>query len=501
MSQAAHASRPSRLVLPIAAYSVLLVSALQTLVVPVVANIQVDLRVSATAASWVVTANLLAAAVLTPLVGRLGDLRGRRPVMLGVLVVVLAGSLIAATTADLPLLLLGRVMQAASFGLFPLAIGVLREELPPLRLTGAMALVSGMLAVGAGLGLVVTGLLMRSGGDYHRLFWLATLMSAVGLAGAWTLPRRKAVASGGIDWTGAILLGAGLVLLLLPLEEGNTWGWASPAVLVSLAGAVVAFTAFVLVERRIGQPLVSMRMLTHRPIVLANVAGLFLGVSMFVAFLAVSVFVQTPAAVAGYGFGATVLATSLIYLLPGTAAGVVTAPLGGRLVARYGAKATLVLSMLLAFAGFTLLAALHTATWEVIAGAFVVNTAVTFGYAALPPLLIEHVAPAETGIANSVNSIARSVGMSLGTAFVITMLTRDLIPGAPVPVPRESQFVLVFAGAAAGTLIAAALIAWGLPRGRRTALTTGEVELEDVLGAAGLDVPTTPAGRPSTARI
>src|SRR4051812_28049859 len=122
-------SSPSRLALPVASYVVLLVSALQTLVVPVVTNIQADLGVSATSASWVVTGNLLAAAVLTPMLGRLGDLRGRRPVMLGVLIVVLLGSILAATTSTLPLLIVARVMQAASFGLFPLAIGVLREEL------------------------------------------------------------------------------------------------------------------------------------------------------------------------------------------------------------------------------------------------------------------------------------------------------------------------------------------------------------------------------------
>src|SRR3954468_13396263 len=216
---------PSRLALPVASYAVLLVSALQTLVVPVVANIQADLGVSATAASWVVTANLLAAAVFTPLIGRLGDLHGRRPVMAGVLIVVLAGSILAATTSSLPLLLVARVAQATSFGLFPLSISVLREELPPAKLTGAMAIVSGMLAVGAGLGLTVTGLLMRHDGDYHRLFWLGTALTAIGIAGVWTLPRRAAVATGRLDWIGAGLLGLGLVLLLMPLEEGNSWGW------------------------------------------------------------------------------------------------------------------------------------------------------------------------------------------------------------------------------------------------------------------------------------
>ncbi|GLY02283.1 MULTISPECIES: MFS transporter [Actinoplanes] len=478
----------TRAALPIACYAVLLVSALQTLVVPVVADIRADLDVSTSAASWVVTANLLAAAVLTPMLGRLGDLHGRRPVMLGVLTVVLLGSVLAATTSSLPLLLLARVAQAASFGLFPLAIGVLRDELPPHRLTGAMALVSGMLSVGAGFGLAVTGLLMRDGGDYHRLFWLATALTVIGLAGVWMLPRRAGAATGGLDWAGAGLLGLGLVLLLLPLAQGNGWGWGSARVLGLLAAAVVVLTAFVLFERRTAHPLVSTRMLTHRPIVVANAAGLFLGFSMFAVFLAVSTLVQTPPEVAGYGFGASVLTASLVYLLPGTASGVVTAPLGGRLVVRFGAKVTLVVAAVMAGAGFTMLAVLHDATWEVIVGALVVNTAVTIGYAALPALIIAHVEPAETGIANSVNSIARSVGMSLGTAFVVTMMTRNPIPG-PLPLPHEAQFVTVFVAGAVLAAVAAVTVGWALPRARRVDLTLAEVEADEVLGAAGLDLP------------
>ncbi|MFI5890078.1 MFS transporter [Actinoplanes sp. NPDC051513] len=478
---------PKRLALPVASYAVLLVSALQTLVVPVVANIQADLGVSATAASWVVTANLLAAAVFTPMLGRLGDLHGRRPVMLGVLVVVLAGSVLAAATTSLPLLIVARVAQATSFGLFPLSIGVLREELPPAKLTGAMAIVSGMLAVGAGLGLTVTGLLMQNGGDYHQLFWLATVLSAVGIAGVSCLPRRKAVATGRLDGVGAAVLGLALVLLILPLEEGNDWGWGSARVIGSLVAAIVVFAIFVVIERRISQPLVTTRMLTHRPIVIANAAGLFLGFSMFAVFLAVSYLVQTPPGPTGYGFGSTVLAAGVVYLLPGTAGGVITAPLGGRLVGRFGAKAALVISGALALLGFAMLAVLHDETWEVIAGAAIVNTAVMFGYAALPALLIQHVTPAETGIANSVNSIARSVGMSIGTAFVVTMLTRNLIPGAPLP--HESQYVWIFIVGAALAGAAAILVALALPRSRPVALSVREVEEEEVFGAAGLEIP------------
>ena len=479
-----------RLVIPVAAYGVLLVAALQTLVVPVIGDIQADLGVSAAAASWAVTANLLAAAVFTPVLGRLGDLHGRRPVMIGVVILVLAGSVLAATTTSLPLLVIGRVLQATSFGLFPLGIGVLREELPPHRLTSAMALVSGMLSVGAGVGITITGLLMRGeGADYHQLFWLSTGMSLLGLIGVLLLPRRPAVATGKLDWLGAAVLGLGLVLLVMPLEQGNTWGWASAATLGSLAGAVVVLAAFVLMERRMAQPLVTTRMLRHRPIVIANVAGLSTGFAMFAIFLSVSALVQSPPSVTGYGFGSSVLAASLIYLLPGSAGGIITAPLGGRLVIRFGAKFTLVVAALLAAAGFALLAIVHSMTWEVIVGSVAVNTGVMFGYAALPNLVIQHVDRTETGIANSVNSIFRSVGMSLGTAFVVTLVTRNLIPGVPVPLPHESQFTLIFIVGAAVAVVTAGIVAFFLPRSAPAAqLTVAEAEEEDAEGAAGVSV-------------
>ncbi|MFK3979702.1 MFS transporter [Micromonospora sp. NPDC050397] len=490
MTTPSEGARTPRLVLPVVAYGVLLVAALQSLVVPVLANIAGALHSTASTTSWVVTANLLAAAVLTPILGRLGDLRGRRPVLLAVLVVVLLGSVLAATTDNLPLLLLARVAQGSSFALFPLGIGVLRDELPPRRLTGAMAIVSGTLAIGAGVGLVATGLLTQGGADYHRVFWLATVMSVIGLVAAWyVVPRRKPSAVGRTDWLGAAILGLALILLLMPLAQGNNWGWGSARVIGSFAGAVVTFVVFVLVERRLTHPLVSIRMLTHRPLLVANVAGLFLGISLFVVFLTVASFVQAPPALAGYGFGSTVLAASVVYLLPGAAAGVVTAPLGGRLVARYGARTTLVIALLLAAFGFLVLTVLHDATWQVITGSFAVNTAVTFGYAALPALLVEHVGPAETGIANSVNSIARSIGGSIASALVGTILTRNLIAGSPVPLPHESQYVIILGIATVGAFVGAALVAFGLPGGQRGTLTVAQVEADEVLGAAGLDIP------------
>jgi predicted MFS family arabinose efflux permease len=252
------------------------------------------------------------------------------------------------------------------------------------------------------------------------------------------IPVRRASAEGRVDAVGGLILGVALVLLLMPLSQGNTWGWGSSPVIGMLIGSLIAFTVFVLIERRLSQPLVSTRMLTHKPIVVANIAGLFRGASMFVGFLGATSFVETPSSIAGYGFSSTVLVASVVYLLPGALSGVVTAPLAGRLVARSGGKATLVTAMLLVTAGFAFMAVPHGSSWQIVAGVFAVMTGVTFGYAALPALLVEQVTPAETGIANSVNSIARTVGSSLASAFVVTLLTSNLIPGIPVALPTSS---------------------------------------------------------------
>jgi MFS family permease len=452
-----------RILLPALALTVMVVAVLQTLVVPVIAQIGATLQVSSSAVGWALTANLLAAAVLTPVLGRLGDVHGRRPVLLGILAVVAAGSLLAAVTTSLPLLILARVLQGASYGLFPLSMAVLRDELPAERLTGAMAVVSGTLGIGGGLGLVLTGLLTRANGDYHRIFWLslAVTLAAMVLA-AWTVPARRPDPTGArrTDWSGAVVLGLGLVLLLLPLSQGRGWGWTSLPTLGSFVGSAVVLLAWLRVEKQVRAPLVTPQMLRSVPLMATHAAGLFIGVAMFVGFLAVSGFVQSPSS-GGYGFSASVLAASTVYLLPGALSGVVTAPLGGRLVQRFGGRATLISAALLGAAGFLLMALLHSSSWELIVGALAVNTAVSLGYAAMPALIVAEVAPSETGVANSVNSIARALGSSLASAVVVTLLASDVLPTGQ---PRESAYVGAFLLGAVGLLVAATLVRLGLPR-------------------------------------
>jgi predicted MFS family arabinose efflux permease len=441
-------------------------SLLQSLVVPVLGTIEDQLGVSAGAAGWVLTANLLAAAVLTPVLGRLGDLRGERPVILGILVAVAVGTLLAIVTSSLPLLLLGRILQGASYGLFPLSISVLRRELPEARLGVAMSVVSSTLAVGGVAGLVATGLLVGEDGDYRRPFWIGLAVTVLSLVlTARLLPHRAPSGSGRVDWWGALVLGAGLALLLLPVSQGNAWGWGSPATLGCLTGSVLVLAAWVFLQRRTAQPLVRPAMLADRRTIVPNIAGLMTGVALFASFLAVLQYVQAPPEIAGYGFGASMLAAAVIYLLPGGIAGIVVAPLAGRAVTRLGALPTLLAGAALGVGGFLLLAFLRGQPWLVVVAGLLTQLSVTVAYAALPALVVQAVRADETGVANAVNSIARSVGQALGSTVAVALIAAGLDPVTGFP--RGSAFTQVALIGAAATLAVVVVALLGLLADRR----------------------------------
>jgi MFS family permease len=448
--------RPRALVVGLSVV-VLTVAVLQTAVVPVLGVIADQLNASAVAVSWAVTANLLAAAAATPLIGRLADLHSKKRVLLVVLAVVLAGSVLAATTSSLALLIAARILQAASFALYPVGVAILREELTEDRMVSSMSVLSGTLGFGGGTGLVVVGLLVNHGANYHRVFWLTTAFTVVVIAiVVAVVPARPRSTTGSIDWLGAVGLAVGLSALLLAITQGHTWGWASPRTLCCVVGGLVVIAGWWLWERRAKQPLVSTWMLTRRPIMLTNLATIFVGMGLYFAFLGLTQFVQIPHDTAGYGFGATVLEASVIYLLPGAVTGFLVALVSGRFIDRFGARPVLVIAAAVGITGFLFIALAHSAPWQVIVASILANVYISLGYGALPALVVSEVSAGETGVATSMNAIARTVGSSTAAAVVAVLLART----APGPAaPLESSFVTIFVAGAVTAALAMVLIA------------------------------------------
>jgi MFS family permease len=461
-SAASHAdtgvTRPGLLVATMSVVA-LTVAILQTGVVPVLGAMARQLNVSTVDVSWAVTANLLAAAASTPLLGRLADLHVKKRVLLVVLTLVLAGSVLGALTSSLPLLIAARVLQGASFALYPIGVSILREELPADRLMGAMAVLSGVLGFGGGVGLVITGLLMRGDASYHRVFWFTVAFVAVVIvAVVLVVPSRGRSVTGTVDWAGAVGLGTGLSLVLLAVTQGNLWGWTAIRTLAAGFGGAVMLGLWWWWERRCPQPLVSTVMLARRPILLTNLATVAVGMGLYCAFLGLTGLVQAPTA-SGYGFGATVLEASVVYLLPGALVGFLTALVSGRCIGRYGARPVLAVGTVLGVVGFGLLAVAHSSAWQVIAASLLVNAYISLAYGALPVLVIQEVEVGETGIATSINAIARTVGAAIAAAIVAVLLSRNLDG-----YPPESSYTATFALGALTGLIGLILIAVSRPR-------------------------------------
>src|SRR4051794_3097012 len=143
---------------------------LQSLVVPALPQIQHSLHTTESAVGWVLTAYLLSASVATPIIGRLGDIYGKERLLMLVLVMLAFGTLISATASSLWLMVLGRVIQGAGGGIFPLAFSIIRDEFPNERVPGAIGLVSALLGIGGGAGVVFAGIVIENF-SYHWLFW------------------------------------------------------------------------------------------------------------------------------------------------------------------------------------------------------------------------------------------------------------------------------------------------------------------------------------------
>jgi EmrB/QacA subfamily drug resistance transporter len=430
--------------------AVLSFSLMQTLVVPALPDLQRQLNTATTVLPWVLSAFLLSASVATGLLGRLGDMFGKRRVLLACLIVFGIGTLLAALAGSIGLLIAARAMQGLGAATMPLAIGIVRDEFPRERVPVAIGWISATFGIGFGVGLVVSGLIVAALG-WQWIFWLGLLVIVAAIAMVAAFVRESPVRSPGrIDWIGAILLSAGLVALLLAISQSRVWS--APTVVALFAAVAIAFVAFVLAERGIRQPLVDVGLLRTRPILTANVATFIIGFGMFGAFTVVPLFVGTPPE-QGYGFGASVTESGL-FMLPMAAGMLAAGPIAGRLGARAGFKTPLVLATLIGALGFTVFALAHDAAWTIYVGSAVLGVAVGFAFASVANLVVSAIDPRQTGEATGINTIMRTIGGSLGTQLAATVIAA---------VPGEDGYTAAFA-MAAGAMVLATLAALAYPR-------------------------------------
>jgi EmrB/QacA subfamily drug resistance transporter len=448
---------------------------LQSLVAPALGTIGQDLGVATSDASWVLTAYLLSAAVLTPILGRLGDMQGKRKILIIVLSLLLAGTVLAALAPNLGVLIVGRVLQGAAGAVMPLSIGIVRDELPRERVSVTIGLLSAIFGIGAGVGIVAAGPIVEAL-SWHWLFWLPAILVAIALLGAiFGMPESPVRTPGRLDLVGTGILSVGLVALLLAISEGQNWGWDDAKTIGLLVLGAVALIAFVFVELRVASPLIDLRLFRHRGVWTAHVVALAFGFAMFGTFILVPTLLQLPT-VLGYGFGKSVTEAG-IYLLPTVVAMVIAGVVGGIVIRRIGPKIPMVLGGVSVTAAFLIPALGHTDEWQIVLSGVLTGIGIGMALAATSNAIVESVPAAQTGEAISANTVLRTIGSSIGTAVIAALISSHVTAqGAPA----DDAFTIGFwVSAGVGVLaVIAAVIAPSLRARRREAVDAGVDDVE-----------------------
>ncbi|NEB00030.1 MFS transporter [Streptomyces sp. SID13726] len=455
------ASSRAGVIVAVLAFGGIVVSLMQTLVIPIVPELPKLLNAPASDTAWAVTATLLAAAVAVPMMGRLGDMYGKRRMLLASLVLLVAGSVTAALSDSLTPMIVGRVLQGMAGGVIPLGISIMRDELPAERLGSATAMMSASLGVGAALGLPAAALIADNF-DWHVLFWSSGALGVVALLLVLLLvPESKVRTGGRFDLVGGVGMAAGLVCLLLAISKGGDWGWDSGTVLGLFAAAVVVLLVWGWWELRVDQPLVDLRTTARRQVLFTNLASIALGFGMFAMSLVLPQLLQLPEAT-GYGLGKSLLTAGLV-MAPSGLVMMAIAPVSAALSKAKGPKVSLMLGALIVAAGYGLQILLMTEVWQFVLVSCVIGSGIGFTYGSMPALIMSAVPPSQTGAANSLNTLMRSIGTSVASAVAGVILAQMTTNLGPVAVPSENGFKTVLAIGGGAALLAFA-IAGFIPR-------------------------------------
>ncbi|MFI1924552.1 MULTISPECIES: MFS transporter [unclassified Streptomyces] len=480
---AAGTSAPPRsnAVVAVLALAGIVVSLMQTLVIPIVPELPKLLDAPASDTAWAVTATLLAAAVATPVVGRLGDMVGKRRMLLTSIVLLVSGSVVCALADSLVPMIAGRALQGLSAAVVPLGISILRDTVSAEKLAGSTAVMSASLGVGGALGLP-TAAFIADNWDWHILFWTSAALGVVSfLLVLLFVPESQNRVGGRFDLVGSLGLSAGLVSLLLAVSKGADWGWTSGTTLGLGAAAVLLLAAWGRWELKAKQPLVDLRTTAKPQVLFTNLASIALGFSMFAMSLVLPQLLQLPEQT-GYGLGRSMLTVGLV-LAPQGLVMMVMSAVSARITKAKGPKVTLMIGALIVASGYGLNILLMSEVWHLILVSCIIGAGIGFTYGALPALIMGAVDPSQTGAANSLNTLMRSLGTSFASAIAGVILAQMTTDFGGYALPSENGFKVVMA-IGAGAALAAFLLATFIPKRKAAA---GLPVVEDAAGAEGAE--------------
>ncbi|MDI2125239.1 MFS transporter [Yinghuangia seranimata] len=419
--------------------------------------------------SWMIVILGLVGGAISPLIGKLSDLYGKKKMLLVTSVAFLAGTVLCATTSTWSLFLIGRGLQAVAFGMTAIVYGLIRDLMPRKFVPVAIGVSATGLGLSAALAPILAGVLTNHF-SWRSLFWFLAIFMvvAIPLLVAF-VPESKLRVQQKLDYVGAVVLGAGLAMILLYISQGENWGWGKPTAWGYAVGGVAVLAVWALWEKRVDQPLIDMKLLTAPKVAavlaIAFLANMIIGVQNYLT----SYMSQTPEAGdlksqitggivqqteagakaqgapdamipaivegvkhgitfndgMGYALGFSMLAMALHLAIWQSIGSMISGPVAGAWGQRVGLRTPMIAGMSLLSAGALMYVFLHD-NWQLMLICGIVY-GLGFGmyYAAAPNLMIEAVPQEQQGIASSMLVVAQSFGASVGVACLSPIFTRN----------------------------------------------------------------------------
>lgn len=442
------------------------------MLVPLLTSLEAAYHISAVAAIWISLIALLSGAAFVPTLCRLGDTRGwKKSLVIAGLGCLAVGALISALSSSLPLLLVGRAITGVGLVLFPMLAGIINDEFPVMRRKIAISLMSAFLFLGLGVGGVIAGLIIEHHASFRIVFWGACVLAALGIVGmVLFVPNGRGRQPDapdkwwqGIDLFGAVGFAIPAIALDIAFSEEATWGWGSWEVIFLIVIAVVVAIAWVLVERRMRNPLVDQAVFWCRPMWVNNAVSVLAGFGLFGALVAVSTFAQLPHVPGLGGLGASPVVGALV-IVPVEWLMIAMGPVTGYLSRFSGKGPYLFLGCLIEGAGLLLVIAFHASLTELVLCMVLVGIGNGMICSSFGLIYVEDIPPEHVGRLFGISPIlATGVGGSIAGAVFGAFLSSNTLPAAPGapagPALPSIQGFEGFWGLTAGLTLLAAVFA------------------------------------------
>jgi MFS family permease len=418
----------------------------ETMLLPAIPDIINEFHISYNTSSWILTAYLIAGAVMTPIAGKLSDVYGRKKMVLLILIIYIIGVVIGGWSPNFYLMLVSRITQGIGISMFPIAFGIIRELLPTQKLAIGVGIFTSMFAAGSVVGLALGGTIVQHFGWHTTFFsilplamtlWFAinryvkdTIQNSSVLQNNSQLDNRNNNTQRNnkftsiIDIKGAILLTVIITSFLLAITIiGNINNNADTkslnngsntvfyTFLTLIATTIVSIILFIIVEKKVESPLIDLKLFGNKIFLISNVLVLTLGLPMFLVYQTIPFLVRSPPP---GGFGGSAVEAAMVQL-PFMIIFLIFAPASGFIISKIGSIKPVVFGTIISLVGFSSMFAFHS-TETLVEGNLAV---IAVGFALL-----------NTGIFNIImtSTPIQYSGISLGMSVVIMIVGMSIGP-------------------------------------------------------------------------